>query len=185
MTKKTFKGVVENSKGEKSERKVTVLGPTYLYGISQNKGKKASYSFHFEQEIEIEQNKRDAIFKGSGLALKNSTRKTAIQSFTAERFGELGLDEYITLVDDAGGEVVNLKEKIDATTIFNVEEVNISISETTEEPYAGAEAKRAGEDGEELLIGDMNIYVERVLVAGEPTFEFLQHDPIKRTSGSF
>lgn len=185
MATKTFKGTVVNSKNEKSERKVAVLGPVYLYGISLNKGKKASYSFHFEQEIEIEQNKRDAIFKGSGLALKSSTRKTAIQSFTAERFSELNLDGYMALVEEAGGEVVELKEKIEATKIFGVEDVNISISETTEEPFPGAEAKRAGEDGEELLIGDMNIYVERMLVAGEPTFEFLQHDPIKKRAGSF
>lgn len=171
---------IVNSNGEESIKMVRIMGSTKLYAISRNKGVKAPYTLFFEQDIETNVNPRGAILKGSGFAIEMNNRKTALQSFTAERLEELGHQELMDQADEAAGSIVMLDNKIEASELFEGMDVNISIEETTEAPSNNAEPKRAGKDGPELKFGTENIYVDRFLVAGTPTFNFLQHDEIVR-----
>lgn len=171
---------IVNSNGEESIKMVRILSSTKLYGISRNKGVKAPYTLFFEQDIETNVNPRGTILKGSGFAIDMNNRKTALQSFTAERLEELGYEELMAQADEAAGSLVELETKIEASEIFEGMDVNISIEESTEAPNANAEPKRAGKDGPELKFGTEKIYVDRFLVAGTPTFSFLQHDQIAR-----
>jgi hypothetical protein len=93
---------------------------------------------------------------------------------------ELGFEDLMAKADEAAGSLVMLDTKIEASEIFEGMEVNISIEESTEAPSANAEPKRAGKDGPELKFGTDSIYVDRFLVAGIPTFNFLQHDEFVR-----
>lgn len=169
---------IVNSNGEESIKMVRILGSTKLYGVSRNKGTKAPYTLFFEQDIETNFNSRGAILKGSGFAIESNNRKTALQSFTAERLEELGFQELMAQADEAAGSLVILEEKIEASEVFEGMDVNISIEESTEAPSDNAEPKKAGKDGVELKFGTEKIYVDRFLVAGTPTFNFLQHDQI-------
>lgn len=172
---------IVNSNGEESIKMVRIMGSTKLYAISRNKGVKAPYTLFFEQDIETTTlNSRGAILKGSGFSIDTNNRKTALQSFTAERLEELGYQELMDQADEAAGNVVMLDNKIEASELFEGMDVNISIEESTEAPSNNAEPKRAGKDGPELKFGTENIYVDRFLVAGTPTFNFLQHDEFVR-----
>lgn len=173
---KEVQGKVTNADNVVSTRVVRVLGVCKCYAISKNKGVKAPYTLHFEQDIDTAANGRGAILKGSGYAVTQNHRKTALQSFTKERLNELKLTNLVEAADVAGpGVIVNLPKPMNASVLFDGYDVNISITETTEKPNANAQPKRAGEDGPILRIGDMEIYTERFLVAGDPTFDFLQH----------
>jgi hypothetical protein len=171
---------IVNSNGEQSIKMVRIVNSTKLYAISRNNGVKAPYTLFFEQDIETNVNPRGAILKGSGFAIDMNNRKTALQSFTTERLEELGFENLMAQADEAAGSLVMLDEKIEASEIFEGMEVNISIEESTEAPSANAEPKRAGKDGPELKFGTDSIYVDRFLVAGIPTFNFLQHDEFVR-----
>lgn len=171
---------IVNSNGEESIKMVRVLNSTKMYAISRNNGVKAPYTLFFEQDIETNVNPRGAILKGSGYAIESNNRKTALQSFTAERLEELGYQELMDQADEAAGSLVMLDNKIEASEIFEGMDVNISIEESTEAPSNNAEPKRAGKDGPELKFGSDNIFVDRFLVAGTPTFKFLQHDEFVR-----
>lgn len=172
---------IVNSNGEESIKMVRVLGTTKLYGISRNNGVKAPYTLFFEQDIETNINSRGAILKGSGFAIDMNNRKTALQSFTTERLEELGYENLMAQADEAQGSVVILENKIEASDIFDGMDVNISIEESIEPHSSSAEPKRAGKDGPELKFGTEKIYVDRFLVAGTPTFKFLQHDQIEKS----
>jgi hypothetical protein len=173
---------IVNSNGEESIKMVRIVNSTKLYAISRNNGVKAPYTLFFEQDIETNVNPRGAILKGSGFAIDMNNRKTALQSFTTERLEELGYEDLMAQADEAAGSLVMLDEKIEASEIFEGMEVNISIEESTEAPNTNSEPKRAGKDGPELKFGTDSIYVDRFLVAGTPTFKFLQHDEFVRVA---
>jgi hypothetical protein len=175
---KLIKSKVTDVDNNVTTSEVKILGTAKLYAISMNSGTKAPYTLHFEQEIETKVNARGIIFKGSGYAIKSNNRKTALQAFTGERLVELELQDLMRQAEEAQGEMVVLDNKIEASVLFEGYEINISINETTTPANASSEPKRAGKDGPELMIGDQNIYVDRYLVAGNPTFNFLQHDEI-------
>lgn len=179
---KLINATVTDSSNVITTKQVKVLGTAKVYAIATNSGTKAPFTLHFEQEIETKVNARGVILRGSGYAIESNNRKTALQSFTTERLEELGLSDLMVQAEEANGEMVILDNKIEASSLFEDYEINISITESITPANSSSQAKRAGKDGPELTIGDQNIYVERFLVAGEPTFTFLQHDEYERVS---
>ncbi len=176
-------GSIVDSQGIERVKEVKILSSVLLYAISRNNGAKAPYTLYFEQEIETRtENNRGAILRGSGYAIESNHRKTALQAFTTARLEELGFQSIMEEADNLEGKPFVLETKVEASNLFDGLDVNISITETTEQPSLTAEPKKAGKDGVELSFGSDLIYTERFLVAGTPAFKFLQHDEFERPS---
>lgn len=172
--------------GEESFKVVRIMDTTKVYAISTNNGHKAPFTLYFEQEIETNFNGRGIVLKGSGLAVDLSNRKTALQNFTRERLIELKLDDLVKQAEDAEGELVTITPAIEASELYGGYPINISIVEsvTPREGSQNMDPKRAGEDGPVLTHDGQPIYVDRFIVAGAPTYRFLQHEEFKKNGKS-